>query len=371
MLSSRPSSSVRLSAVGVALAFGIVAASPRVARADIDPASGIDLVTITHPGNAPWPGGDGPMANNAGRGSVAYEYRIGRYEVTTAQWAEFMTAAYNRPQSDWIPHLAPPTFWGASATSVGAVPGGKRYVYSPQNAMRPVGNISWRMAAIYCNWLTNNKSLDRAAFLSSAYDVSTFGYEGNIFTDQLTRSAGARYFIPTLDEWIKAAHYDPNRYGENQEGWWHYSHTSDTFAIPGAPGTITPGGPAQANYGNYDPFGDVSIYNLGAYAGVTSPWGLYDTAGATKEWNEEVYGLEGGVRSRGNDGSYWFNGGAAADTVWGGSSALPNDSTYGYGFRIAAVVPAPYSGGLTAMGVIWYTWRQRRRPCVTSHRSWR
>jgi hypothetical protein len=40
------------------------------------------------------------------------------------------------------------------------------------------------MAAMYCNWLHNNQSTDRQAFLNGAYDVSTFGYSGTVFTDQ-------------------------------------------------------------------------------------------------------------------------------------------------------------------------------------------
>ena len=35
-----------------------------------------------------------------GRGSVAYEYRVGRTEVTTAQWVEFYNAFYDR-----APHI--------------------------------------------------------------------------------------------------------------------------------------------------------------------------------------------------------------------------------------------------------------------------
>jgi hypothetical protein len=69
-------------------------------------------VRITHPGNAPWMG-DGTEGDRAvGRGSVNYEYSIGRFEVTTSQWVSFFNAAYDRPQADWLPHLTPPTFLG-------------------------------------------------------------------------------------------------------------------------------------------------------------------------------------------------------------------------------------------------------------------
>jgi hypothetical protein len=71
------------------------------ALAQVDPLSGIDFVTIGDPGNPNWTGG-GFYNNNHGR--VDYEYRIGRFEVTTAQWVQFMNAATDRPSNDRIPH---------------------------------------------------------------------------------------------------------------------------------------------------------------------------------------------------------------------------------------------------------------------------
>ncbi len=111
--------------------------------------------------------------------------------------------------------------------------------------MIPTGGITWRTAAVYCNWLHNGKGTNREAFLSGAYDVSTFGYigEGGGFTDQLTRSEGATYWIPSLDEWMKAAHWDPDRNGENQPGWWMYGSASETpfiYAPPPSLGATAP-----------------------------------------------------------------------------------------------------------------------------------
>jgi hypothetical protein len=89
-----------------------------------------------------------------------------------------------------------------------------------------VGNISRRNAAMYCNWLHNDKSTDRSAFLDGAYDVSTFTYTPfGAFNDQITRHTTARYWIPSWDEWLKAAHHDPNRHGPGQEGWWFWSNS--------------------------------------------------------------------------------------------------------------------------------------------------
>jgi len=100
----------------------------------------------------------------------------------------------------------------------------------PGNEMIPVGDISWRMAAIYANWLHNDKSTARSAFLNGAYDVSTFGYiNGDVATDQAAHHPSARYWIPTLDEMIKASHHDlskPNLDGTTG-GYWLYSNGSN------------------------------------------------------------------------------------------------------------------------------------------------
>ena len=248
--------------------------------------AGIDLVTIGSLGNAPWPG-DGTGGDLAiGRGQVDYPFRLGQDEVTTEQWTNFFNAAYDRPQADWIPFLTPPTYWGALPTTPNT-PGGMLRTVPAGHDMYPVGNISWRMAAIFCNWLCHGapSSPDRSAFLNGAYDVSTFGYVGDRFTDQLTHNPGAQYWIPTLDEWIKAAHFDPNRYGQGQPGWWVYSNRTNTPLIGGPPGT------GQANFG----FNDGSQFSipLGSYPQTQSPWGLYDMAGGTS-----------GVARRDNNGIY-------------------------------------------------------------------
>ncbi len=224
------------------LATGVLFAAPRAAFATIDPLSGIDFVTIGATyggvGNPAYQSGQANQFVN-GRGSVAYEYKIGRMEVTTAQWVEFYNAAFDRPSDDLLPHLVPPDpgHWGAQGTTPNT-PGARRWSVIPGQDLHAVGDIGWRMAAMYCNWLHNGKSTDRAAFLNGAYDVSTFGFFGNIFTDQLAHSPDAKYWVPTWDEWLKAAHFDPDK--DNGDGttggWWQYGNTSDTAFVYGPPG---------------------------------------------------------------------------------------------------------------------------------------
>jgi formylglycine-generating enzyme required for sulfatase activity len=341
---------------------------PRDAAAAIDPLSGIDFVTIGATyggaGNPAWPGTDPPTDGDraVGRGRVSYEYNIGKFEVTTAQWVEFFNAAFDRPSNDLLPHLRPPDggHWGAQSATPNT-PGARRWDVIAGQDLHPVGDISWRMAAMYCNWLHNGKNTDRSAFLNGAYDVSTFGFADPFgFSDQFTQHPDAKYWIPTWDEWLKAAHFDPNK--DNGDGttggWWLYSTSSDTAPIYGRPES---GG--QANAGSFVP--DPFNIPLGAYPGVTSPWGLLDTAGGTQEWTEEISFTAGLFpTARRYDGSGW----ATPQPDFGDhisyvSADFPSLATFELGFRIASAVPAPMSA--LGLGLLLVPLARRRRtpPC--------
>jgi len=355
----------------LAVIAGLAAAWPTLAQ--VDPASGIDFVTVGAVSNPAWPGML-PIDATAGRGSVAYEYRIGRYEVTTAQWAEFFNAAFDRPPSDFIPWLPSPNQinmrWGATST-VPNTPGGQRWTVPAGNEMRGASNISWRTAAIYCNWLHNGKGTNREAFLSGAYDVSTFGNVGNgFFSDQLVRSPGAQYYIPNYDEWVKASHYDPNRVNQDGTigGWWRYSDMSDDPLVYGPPGSVIDGVLAQANAWTPDVFQDVNpfIVPLGSYE-TRTPWGLIDAAGMTSEWLEDAFVEASGLGSaRYYDGSAWRFGpgsGIGRDSATGRGGGSPASVSFEFGLRIAAVIPSPSTGALVAGALLGCTLQRRRSSC--------
>ncbi|MCE7974998.1 MAG: PEP-CTERM sorting domain-containing protein, partial [Leptolyngbya sp. PLA1] len=272
--------------------------------------------------------------------------KIGRYEMSTGQWVEFMNAALNRP--DPIPWVEVPTMWAGGQFAP--------FNASPANAIRPAGGATWRTCAIFTNWLHNNKSLERAAFLSGAYDVSTFGNDGmGGFTDQQAHSPGARYWIPTMDEWLKAGHFDPSKQNPDGSvgGWWQYSNGTDSPYLYGPP----PAGEANAGFETPNPY----EIPLGAYE-ITSPWGLYDVAGATREYTESTSRAFPN-RSRIVRGSAWASstGSGGADRIEGGAGGVaPGVRTEMYGFRIAAAVPSPSSVLALALGVGCTILRRRR-----------
>jgi hypothetical protein len=351
----------------IAASAALAAVTP--AQAQVDPASGIDFVTVGAVGNAPWQGNGTPGDRAIGRGTVNYEYRIGKYEVKSNEWAEFFTAALDRPAGDEIPHVSLPAFTGMAGTTPQNTqnPNAQAFTTTPASAWRGSGGITWRTAAIYCNWLHNGKATNREAFLSGAYDVSTFGVATPFgYSDQRERSPGAKYFIPAWDEWLKAVHYDPNKQNSDGTigGWWQYANMRDSWLTYGPPPSFGGDGTGMANSGFTLPgFAEINI-PLNSYPTQQTAWGLIDAAGMTSEWTE--YALEGfgTLVGRGSDGSFWTSssgGSNAGDSIFElGAGDPPDLNSLRFGFRVAAVVPAPSSSGVV-LGLLILLSRRRRQ----------
>jgi ABC-2 type transport system ATP-binding protein len=167
----------------------------------------IDWANVNAPGNACDPQVQGCF------GAVAAGFRIGRYEVTNAQYAEFLNAVASAAA---IPNGADPNALYSemdSSASGGITRSGDglltNYVYNvkPGFAARPVDFVSFWDAARFANWLHNGqpKGAQTAATTEDgAYTITTAGVNNNT----ITRNAGAQIFLPSEDEWYKGAYYD-------------------------------------------------------------------------------------------------------------------------------------------------------------------
>lgn len=332
----------------LALTLGILA-SPVLAGPDAD---GYSWATITHAGNRPTNDSEVPWAGTR-IGAVDYQYRIATTETSVGQWLEFVRAYepfYEYPSSG---NIADPAF---ASTSIRVV-GGSISLYPGRTPGR-AADMGWEFAARYCNWLHNGKVNEAWAFESGAYDASTFTInDDGTANHQRTRSDGARYWIPSFDEWVKAAYYDPNRYGDGQEGYWHYGNGSDTRPI----GSLSPDDGGEQNAG---PLNDPGWpFDVASFSDVRSPWGLLDVSGGVREWTDSIdpFDFLGSSRMTGGN---WYS---ITDTVSGVFSDRLGTWNQKYvglggptvGLRLASAIPSPGVLSLFFGGFI-ITARRRR-----------
>jgi hypothetical protein len=307
------------------------------------PVPELDFVTVGAAGNRGTLPSERPTAFDAdlALGAVGYEFRITRTEVLAEQWWEFLEAY--RPY-----YTGSPTDSRFTSTWIGRDIASDAYRRPVEWADFPV-DTTWEYAARYCNWLHNNKRSEQWAFESGAYDTSTFTFNADgTGNHQATRSAGARFWIPSYDEMIKAFYYDPDRYGPDQGGYWQYSNRSNSAFVTGLPAE---GGTTNAGLG-------FPYYAAGQYPDAQSPWGLLDTSGGMSEWSET--GVVGdGARRFGFGSNVLISEDLVAQTddISFGSTTSPAH-TVSLGFRVATV---PSTGTYALSITVFVVYARRKR----------
>ena len=305
---------------------------------DFDPDFGFDFIIIGDVDNPAYEDEFGLEPD--GRGSVSYEFRIARMELTSGQYLEFFNLFYEDFEQYFtlLPRSFHTSFWWVGP----GVP--LRYANGFNDPAIAGVQISWRQAAMFCNWMHNGQRDDWESVLDGVYDTSTFGPRDPKtfqFPDQSAHHPDARYWIPTLDEYLKAVFYDPDKTG-NGPGWWIYGHSSDVEIVPGLPGVGQVARDLSEEVIRKE-FGlavtDGTI-PLGIYPDVQSPWGLLDVLGGNQEWMEDWEDNE--PRSRFVNGS--SNGirglsGRSVDPINRLINSSPSSSNVG--FRIASAVRHP------------------------------
>ncbi|TWT66894.1 Formylglycine-generating sulfatase enzyme [Posidoniimonas polymericola] len=299
----------------------------------------IDTVSVGDPGNA------GEVKGQGTFGAVNYDYRIGTYEVTNSQYAEFLNAkAASDPLALYNSVMDADIRGGITQNGSS---GSFTYSVKQNMADKPVIWLSWYSALRFTNWLHNgqgNGDTETGAYLLTG--GTPIPSNGN----SITRIAGARWFLPSEDEWYKAAYYDPTLNG-GSGGYFDYATHSDlgpTVATANSNGDISNPG---TNIANYDRGADWvnpslttdltrgSVTTVGSAGPMSeSYYGTYDQSGNAEEFLE-TFSLGSSSRLvRGGS----FDTGLAVDISSAFHLSLNHASTGNRtGFRVAAVVPEP------------------------------
>jgi hypothetical protein len=292
----------------------------------------IDFVTIGSPGNANDAALDNtPPGFSSPYGGVAYEYRMGTYEIS-----EDMIEKAN-------------TLGGLLITKD-----------TRTSVNQAATSVSWNEAARFVNWL--NVSSGYAPAYKFAVNPGDVGYIDNTVANANLvlwisgdagydasnpyRNSNAYYFLPSEHEWYKAAYYSGS-------GTTYFDYATGSDVIPTAVASGTGAGTAVYNNAASVP-PDIT------QAGGLSAYGTMGQNGNVWEWQESA--LDGINNSSSEDrtirGGNWLN---AEDGLRSSlhNFSSPSASVSSIGFRVASV-PEPSCTVLMCSASLLALARRRR-----------
>lgn len=308
-----------------------------------------DWATVGNPGNAPDSLPQGPI------GAVEYVFQISKFEVTNGQYAEFLNAVdptganlFGLYDANMTTNAA-----GGGITFNRRAADGLKYSTQAGKGNKPVIAVDYFDVLRFTNWLHNGQG-------QGSTEVGAYTIDDGLSE---VRSPQAKYFVPSENEWYKAAYHKNDGVTGN---YWRYPTSTDVVPFSDQPpGTDAPD---QSNTGNFSvDDGVVNGYNdgyavtaidefivgptyttdVGAYWASSSPYGTFDQGGNVFEWTEGVPGSFRTMR-----GGNWVYGEGAKALM--GSFRLEQSSPFefgvGIGFRVARVIPEPGSAMMLALG---------------------
>jgi len=238
----------------------------------------------------------------------------------------------------------------ATALGVGGLGGGA------WSGSQPAADVTWYQAAAFVNWLNTSQGYTAAynlTYTSGTPTGLTLWTGANIWTlggSDPFRNANAHYFLPSENEWYKAAYYDPNKSGG--AGYWPYATDNNTTGAV-APTAVASGTTAgTAVYNNVasqpsavDQSGGLSPYGTQGQTGNVSQWMETDFNDPTNS-SDGIRGVRGGV--------WYYN----ASLLQSSNRNTAGSGNY-VGFRVASV-PEPSSTMLIISAGFFPLLRRRR-----------
>lgn len=274
-------------------------------------------------------------------GGVSYPYEIGQLEVTVGQWVAFLNTVdpEGRNLHDLYVETESSAGWpkyGQVNFSADADNGSHYSVGHPEWTDKPYGFANFLDAARFVNSLYNGRLISRQAGGNGSFSYVTYQVRLSGRTERgmydlarpdATRAHDSGFVVPSQNEWIKAAYYDPS--GGGTYSYWKYPtnpgvfgdgdatapsptvlnpttgdvtnsatqplasyHATDQPAPSWCPGQVQPDACSTVNPIGLDPVTYADLYqgSLGTagQARTTSPWGTLDQGGNAVEWTDTI-----------------------------------------------------------------------------------
>lgn len=290
-------------------------------------------------------------------GGVDYRYGIGQLEIAVGQWVKFLNTV--DPTGRDPHHLYDPTESSSAWPKYGQIDmssrarRGRHYsVAYPEWADKPYGFANFLRAARFVNSLYNGRVLSKQAGGAGGFKYVSYRVRLSRQTERgmydlarhkrsgATRAQRSGFVLPSQDEWIKAAYYDPS--GGGTYSYWKYPtnpgvfgdgtatapsttaldpstgdvtnaatqplanyHASGLPAPSWCPAAVEPSACSSVNPFGIDPTTYAELYqgSLGTVgeAKTASPWGTLDQGGNAVEWTDTITPPPSGR----NDGRVW------------------------------------------------------------------
>lgn len=274
---------------------------------------------------------DGDIVNQF-KGQVNYEYLIARTELSNASYCRFLNAVATI--SDQYGLYDVNMAIGACGGIYRIKKNGKfRYFCKKGWENRPIVYVKFYDIARFANWMhygcpntgkseigTTEGTYNKGAYNTSDFEEVRSGKKAPYPTFG-KRNKGARYWIPSENEWYKAAYYDPQLIG-NRKYHDYPTRTSDAPLL------------SEANYMVNNHFSVGAPYFVApvdSFANSPSYYGTLQQGGNVWEWIEDwQYGIIGNRGLRGGSWSYTSYGLNACNTDPGGL----DNSGYVFGARL-------------------------------------